>query len=155
MHVCHCHQLRLLLHHRHLCLQDHHPHLFELQVRIAKMIILFASMLKASCQRLKEYIACAECVNDDGVYRLRMSQLPRKKNPPSHPGAEGGVLAVARRCLRYSHLIHNVSTQYLLHLHRHSVASPWSRLSAGYTAATSLDAIRLGRSQHAPEDGAL
>ena len=40
VHVCHCHQLCLLLHHRHLCLQDHHPHLFELQVRIAKMIMV-------------------------------------------------------------------------------------------------------------------
>ena len=43
VHVCHCHQLRLLLHHRHLCLQDHHPHLFELQVRIAKMIMVKSS----------------------------------------------------------------------------------------------------------------
>ena len=40
VHVCHCHQLRLLLHHRHLCLQDHHPHLLELQVRLANMIMV-------------------------------------------------------------------------------------------------------------------
>ena len=32
VYVCHRHQLCLLLHHGHLRLQDHHPHLLELQV---------------------------------------------------------------------------------------------------------------------------